>query len=166
MNLKLQVQRDASLLTPQRCHWYLGNRNELEPLPWGQVAEVKIFHCLTHKEDLLGKNFPFQWSFVCLFSSSGFILLRNKLKPGLMAQPINLELSLGPQLVILVGESWVASLGYVARSCLNWAPWLMLGTQEADKEDHGSKPERTNSSWDPISKKTHHKKGLVEWLKV
>jgi hypothetical protein len=35
-----------------------------------------------------------------------------------------------------------------------------------DQEDHGSKPAQENSSQDPISKKTHHKKGLVEWLKV
>jgi hypothetical protein len=37
-----------------------------------------------------------------------------------------------------------------------------------DQEDCGSKPAWANSSQDPdpISKKTHHKKGLVEWLKV
>jgi hypothetical protein len=35
-----------------------------------------------------------------------------------------------------------------------------------DQEDHGSKPARANSSRDPISKKIHHKKGLVEGLKV
>jgi hypothetical protein len=35
----------------------------------------------------------------------------------------------------------------------------------SDQEDHGSKPAQANSSRDPISK-THHKKGLVEWLKV
>jgi hypothetical protein len=46
------------------------------------------------------------------------------------------------------------------------------------QEDRGSKPAQANSwlfcyllFWDPISKnktktKTHHKKGLVEWLKV
>jgi hypothetical protein len=28
------------------------------------------------------------------------------------------------------------------------------------------KPAQANSSGDPISKNTHHKKGLVEWLKV
>jgi hypothetical protein len=35
-----------------------------------------------------------------------------------------------------------------------------------DQEDRGSKSARVNSSRDPISKKIHHKKGLVEWLKV
>jgi hypothetical protein len=35
-----------------------------------------------------------------------------------------------------------------------------------DQEDHGSKPIQINSSRDPISKKIHHKKGLMEWLKV
>jgi hypothetical protein len=33
-------------------------------------------------------------------------------------------------------------------------------------EDRSSKPVQANSSLDPILKKTHHKKGLVEWLKV
>jgi hypothetical protein len=35
----------------------------------------------------------------------------------------------------------------------------------ANKEDPGSKPTGTNSYRDSIEK-THHKKGLVEWLKV
>jgi hypothetical protein len=35
-----------------------------------------------------------------------------------------------------------------------------------DQEDQGSKPAWVNSSRNPISKKTHHRKGLVEWLKV
>jgi hypothetical protein len=35
-----------------------------------------------------------------------------------------------------------------------------------DQEDRNSRPTWANSSQDPISKKTHHKKGLVEWLKV
>jgi hypothetical protein len=35
-----------------------------------------------------------------------------------------------------------------------------------DQEDHGSKPAWANSSQALISKNTHHKKGLVEWLKV
>jgi hypothetical protein len=35
-----------------------------------------------------------------------------------------------------------------------------------DQEDCSSKPAQANGSQDPISKKTHHKKGLVEWLKV
>jgi hypothetical protein len=34
-----------------------------------------------------------------------------------------------------------------------------------DQEDHSSKPVGANSPWDPISRKTYHKKGLVEWLK-
>jgi hypothetical protein len=35
-----------------------------------------------------------------------------------------------------------------------------------DQEDHGLKPAQANILGDSISKKTHHKKGLVEWLKV
>jgi hypothetical protein len=35
-----------------------------------------------------------------------------------------------------------------------------------DQEDRGGKPAWTNSLKDPILKKTHPKKGLVEWLKV
>jgi hypothetical protein len=37
-----------------------------------------------------------------------------------------------------------------------------------DQEDLSSKPAWSNSLWDPISKKkkNHHKKVLVEWLKV
>jgi hypothetical protein len=35
-----------------------------------------------------------------------------------------------------------------------------------DQEDHGLKLAHRNSSCDPILKKTHHKKGLVQWLKV
>jgi hypothetical protein len=37
-----------------------------------------------------------------------------------------------------------------------------------DEEDASLKPAWANSSRDPIlkKKKTHHKKGLVEWLKV
>jgi hypothetical protein len=35
-----------------------------------------------------------------------------------------------------------------------------------DQEDHGSKPDQANSSQDPISKHTHHKKWLVEWFSV
>jgi hypothetical protein len=34
-----------------------------------------------------------------------------------------------------------------------------------DQGDHSSKS-WANNSGDPISKKTHHEKGLVEWLKV
>jgi hypothetical protein len=35
-----------------------------------------------------------------------------------------------------------------------------------DQEDHGLKPAWANSSARPCLEKTHHKKGLVEWLKV
>jgi hypothetical protein len=35
-----------------------------------------------------------------------------------------------------------------------------------DQEDHGSKPAWANTSTRPYLEKTHHKKGLVEWLKV
>jgi hypothetical protein len=35
-----------------------------------------------------------------------------------------------------------------------------------DQEDHNMKPTQANSSGDLSSKKTLHKKGLVEWLKV
>jgi hypothetical protein len=35
-----------------------------------------------------------------------------------------------------------------------------------DQEDLGSRPAQANSLRDLISKKTLHKKGLVEWLKV
>jgi hypothetical protein len=34
-----------------------------------------------------------------------------------------------------------------------------------DQEDRSLKPASANSSRDPILNKTHHKKGLVEWLK-
>jgi hypothetical protein len=35
-----------------------------------------------------------------------------------------------------------------------------------DQEDHSSKPDPANSLQDSVLKKTLHKKGLVEWLKV
>jgi hypothetical protein len=35
-----------------------------------------------------------------------------------------------------------------------------------DQENRGSKPGQANCSQEPILKKTHHKKVLVEWLKV
>jgi hypothetical protein len=35
-----------------------------------------------------------------------------------------------------------------------------------DQEDSGSRPAQANSSQDPVLKKTHHRKGLVEWHKV
>jgi hypothetical protein len=34
------------------------------------------------------------------------------------------------------------------------------------QEDRDLRPAGANSSRDPILKKNHHKKGLVEWLKV
>jgi hypothetical protein len=34
------------------------------------------------------------------------------------------------------------------------------------QKDHGSKPAQANSSSRSYLKKTHHKKGLVEWLQV
>jgi hypothetical protein len=34
------------------------------------------------------------------------------------------------------------------------------------QQDHSSKPAQANSSRDSIWKKSHHKKQLVEWLKV
>jgi hypothetical protein len=35
-----------------------------------------------------------------------------------------------------------------------------------DQEDFSSKPAQANSSASPYLEKSHHKKGLVEWLKV
>jgi hypothetical protein len=35
-----------------------------------------------------------------------------------------------------------------------------------DQEDRGLKAAQAKSSRDPISKKTHHRKGLAEWIKV
>jgi hypothetical protein len=55
---------------------------------------------------------------------------------------------------------------------LNWMPGTVAHTCNPsysggrDQEDRGSKPAQFNSSRDPILKKTHHQKGLVEWLKV
>jgi hypothetical protein len=42
---------------------------------------------------------------------------------------------------------------------------VILATQEADQEDCGSKPARTNS-YATLSQKYLTEKGLVEWLKV
>jgi hypothetical protein len=42
---------------------------------------------------------------------------------------------------------------------------VILATPSRDQEDGISSPVQANSSRDPIWK-THHKKGLVEWLKV
>jgi hypothetical protein len=38
-------------------------------------------------------------------------------------------------------------------------------SEDRDQKDCSSKPARANSSRDSTLKKTHHKKGLVEWLK-
>jgi hypothetical protein len=48
-----------------------------------------------------------------------------------------------------------------------WPASVILATQEAKirRIVVQSQPEQ-NSSQDLISKKTHHKKGLVEWLKM
>jgi hypothetical protein len=35
-----------------------------------------------------------------------------------------------------------------------------------DQEEQGWKPVKANSSKVPISEKTHHKKGPVQWFKV
>jgi hypothetical protein len=35
-----------------------------------------------------------------------------------------------------------------------------------DHKDQGLKPDQANGSWGPMLKNTHHKKGLVEWLKM
>jgi hypothetical protein len=45
--------------------------------------------------------------------------------------------------------SWVPMANACNPSCLGGK----------DQEDHGSKPARANSSWDPVLKKLHHKKG-------
>jgi hypothetical protein len=44
---------------------------------------------------------------------------------------------------------------------------IILSTQEAEiRKILVPSQTRQNSSQDPISEKTHHKKELVEWLKV
>jgi hypothetical protein len=52
----------------------------------------------------------------------------------------------------------------------SWAPvahtYNLCYSGGSDQEDQGLKPVQANNSRDPISKKIHHKKGLVEWLKV
>jgi hypothetical protein len=48
-----------------------------------------------------------------------------------------------------------------------WLTSVILATWGGrDQEGQGLKPTWANSSRDPISKKNHHKTGLVEWLKV
>jgi hypothetical protein len=44
---------------------------------------------------------------------------------------------------------------------------IILAAQEAENQEaRGLKPAQTNSLQDPFSKKNHHRKGLVEWLKL
>jgi hypothetical protein len=50
--------------------------------------------------------------------------------------------------------------GVVAHAC---NPSYLGGR---DQEDCGLKPAQANISMRPYLKKTHHKKGLVEWLKM
>jgi hypothetical protein len=48
-----------------------------------------------------------------------------------------------------------------------WFTPVILATQEnRDQKDHGVNPAWANSSLKPYLEKTHHEKGLVEWLKV
>jgi hypothetical protein len=48
---------------------------------------------------------------------------------------------------------------------MQWLTAIIPATQEADQEDHGSKQPRQNSL-KTLFEKVHHKKKLVEWLKV
>jgi hypothetical protein len=56
------------------------------------------------------------------------------------------------------------------KGVLSWVPVayaLILAIQEAGSGNFGSKPAWANSSTRPyLEKKNHHKKGLVDWLKV
>jgi hypothetical protein len=59
---------------------------------------------------------------------------------------------------ILTGLRWG-----VARH--QWLTPIILVTQEAEiRRMLVQSQSWVNSSWDPISKKTHHKKGLADWL--
>jgi hypothetical protein len=67
-------------------------------------------------------------------------------------------------------SSWQSLKNFHIRTSLHWAPVAhacnpsYLGGR--DQEHQGSKLALANTWWDPILKKTLHKKGLVEWLKV
>jgi hypothetical protein len=61
-----------------------------------------------------------------------------------------------------IDGSWSRSTGVARHCCLT--P-VILATQEAEiKRMTVQNQPRQNSLQDPISKKIHHKKGLVEWL--
>jgi hypothetical protein len=49
----------------------------------------------------------------------------------------------------------------------NWAPVVhACNPNYSGGRDRGLKPARASSSREPVLKKTHHKKELVEWLMV
>jgi hypothetical protein len=56
------------------------------------------------------------------------------------------------------------------KSEVSWVPVAhacnLSYTRGRDHEDHSLKPAQANSSVRPYLDKTHHNKGLVEWLKV
>jgi hypothetical protein len=60
--------------------------------------------------------------------------------------------------------------GTEATRKMGWAPvayaYNPSYSGSRDQEDSSSKPTQANSLQDPISKKTYHNKGLVEWFKV
>jgi hypothetical protein len=68
-----------------------------------------------------------------------------------------------------MSEAFCSSVGTFKKSQPCWAPVAHACNPSysggTDQEDRGSKPVQANSSQDPILKKTHHKKRLVEWLK-
>jgi hypothetical protein len=72
-------------------------------------------------------------------------------------------------------QEFEASRDNIVRPCLLKKNILMALVTHAckpsysggtDQEDHSFEPAWANSSRDLISKKVHHRKGLVEWLKV
>jgi hypothetical protein len=70
----------------------------------------------------------------------------------------------------LVRRIFISALGVHTNLIYSWAPVAHTCDPSysggRDQEDHGSKPACAKSSVGPYLKKTHHKKGLVEWLKV
>jgi hypothetical protein len=68
----------------------------------------------------------------------------------------------------------MAQLGYYATPLLKkWNSQVPVAHAcnpsylgDRDQKDHGWMPAQANSSRDPILKKTHYKKGLVECIKV